>query len=246
MSKEASTSTSISVEGVPLQPINRESTGKSHASITKDPDGDLEVEKSLVVFEAGHQWDPNLPAGFVNEVHQATLNHDFKTELAVQDALIEDSPYPEVQAAVRNYDEDIPANTVRAWTIGLFLVTLCGGMNMLFHLRSPAISISAIVAQFLAYPLGRLWELCLPKKTFNTLGYRWSFNPGPFNMKEHTVITVMANASFGIGAAYSTDVLTSQQKFYGVSFGWGYGLLLTWTTTMIGYGMAGLGRRFLV
>lgn len=222
-------------------------TVKSHYSMNIDDEAVLEVENIHNVFAAGHQWDPNLPANFVEDVDQNRQHHDSNTpQLAIEDALNEDSPYPEVQAAVRNYDEEMPASTIRAWTIGLFLVTLCGGVNMLFHLRSPAISISAIVAQFLAYPLGKLWELVFPKKSFNTFGYRWSFNPGPFNMKEHTVITVMANAGFGIGAAYSTDVLTAQQKFYGVSFGWGYGLLLTWTTTMMGYGMAGLARRFLV
>lgn len=159
---------------------------------------------------------------------------------------VDKSPFPEVQAAVRNYDEEMPANTIRAWAIGLFLVTICGGMNMLFHLRSPAISISTIVAQFLAYPIGRLWSLTMPQRIFTTFGVRWSLNPGPFNMKEHVVVTVMANAGFGIGAAYSTDVLTAQQKFYGQSFGWGFQLLLTWTSTMIGYGIAGISRRFLV
>ncbi|KAJ4858021.1 OPT oligopeptide transporter protein domain-containing protein [Trichoderma breve] len=134
---------------------------------------------------------------------------------------VDASPFPEVQAAVRNYDEEMPANTIRAWAIGLFLVTICGGMNMLFHLRSPAISISTIVAQFLAYPIGRLWSLTMPQRIFMTFGVRWSLNPGPFNVKEHVVVTVM-------------------------SFGWGFQLLLTWTSTMIGYGIAGISRRFLV
>ncbi|KAL7940813.1 small oligopeptide transporter, OPT family [Trichoderma barbatum] len=174
-------------------------------------------------------------------------NHEPGNEVPVSDKIgVDESPYPEVQAAVRNYDEEMPANTIRAWAIGLFLVTICGGMNMLFHLRSPAISISTIVAQFLSYPIDRLWYLTMPQRVFTTFGVRWSLNPGPFNMKEHVIVTVMANAGFGIGAAYSTDVLTAQQKFYGQSFEWGFQLLLTWTTTMIGYCIAGISRRFLV
>ncbi|KAL7893571.1 OPT oligopeptide transporter domain-containing protein [Trichoderma sp. TUCIM 5745] len=86
----------------------------------------------------------------------------------------------------------------------------------------------------------------MPQRIFTTFGVRWTLNPGPFNMKEHVIVTVMANAGFGIGAAYSTDVLTAQQKFYGQSFGWGFQLLLSWTSTMIGYGIAGISRRFLV
>lgn len=117
---------------------------------------------------------------------------------------------------------------------------------MLFSLRSPQIVITSIVAQLVAYPIGNGWALIMPKKTFRTFGREWSLNPGPFNMKEHTIIVVMANCSFGGGAAYSTDILVAQQAFYGQNFGWWFKLLLTWTTQMLGYGLAGLARRFLV
>ena len=40
-------------------------------------------------------------------------------------------------------------------------------------------------------PLGKFAAWVLPRTRFNTFGYRWSFNPGPFNVKEHTVITAM-------------------------------------------------------
>ncbi|KAH8821963.1 OPT oligopeptide transporter protein-domain-containing protein [Xylogone sp. PMI_703] len=196
-------------------------------------------------LQAHHGWDPNLPGDLVEEV-ELVENEAGDDPTTLAKIAAEESPYPEVQAAVRNYDEEMPASTIRAWTIGLLLVTVCGGLNMLFHLRSPAISISAIVAQFLAYPLGKLWHLIMPQHEIIIFGSRLSLNPGPFNMKEHAVIAVMANAGFGIGAAYSTDVLTAQQAFYGQSFGWGFQLLLTWTTTMMGYGIAGLSRRFVV
>ena len=39
-------------------------------------------------------------------------------------------------------------------------------------------------------------------------------------MKEHTIIVVMANASFGGGAAYATDILLAQEVFYKQFFGW--------------------------
>ena len=67
----------------------------------------------------------------------------------------EDSPYPEVRAAVHNYDEDVPCNTVRAWTLGLTLVFIGASMNTLFSLRAPSIGLGALVAQIIAWPLGR-------------------------------------------------------------------------------------------
>jgi hypothetical protein len=61
----------------------------------------------------------------------------------------------------------------------------------------------------------------MPTRTFTTFGYKWSLNPHPFNMKEHTIIVVMANASFAGGAAYATDILLAQEVFYKQFFGWG-------------------------
>ncbi|CAH0040480.1 unnamed protein product [Clonostachys rhizophaga] len=152
----------------------------------------------------------------------------------------------EVQAAVPVVDEDVPASTLRAWVIGLILTTVGSGLNMLFSLRNPSIFITSIVAQLVAYPLGVLWARLMPDKTITLLGHKMSLNPGPFNKKEHTVIVVMANASFGNGYLYGTELLLTQEKFYGYSFGWGFRILLIVSTQMMGYGMAGLCRRFLV
>ena len=86
----------------------------------------------------------------------------------------------------------------------------------------------------------------MPRRKFKTFGVTWSLNTGPFNMKEHALIVIMTNASFGGTYAYSTDVLLAQQVYYGQKFGWGYQLLLTITCQMLGLGLAGLTRRWLV
>ncbi len=77
-------------------------------------------------------------------------------------------------------------------------------------------------------------------------GFRFCLNPGPFNLKEHTVIVMMANVSIQGGVAYATDVLLAQQVFYKQNFGWGFAMLLVITTQCIGFGMAGIVRRFLI
>lgn len=45
-------------------------------------------------------------------------------------------------------------------------------------------------------------EYTLPKRKFRTFGYEWSLNPGPFNMKEHMLATIMANVTFGGAGAF--------------------------------------------
>jgi hypothetical protein len=69
-------------------------------------------------------------------------------------------------------------------------------------------------------------------------------NPGPFNMKEHAAITLMASAASQ--SALATEALAAQDLFYG-----GYpskvaGVFIVISSQLIGYGIAGLLREVLV
>lgn len=198
-----------------------------------DGDGDGDEQGS----EHELLMDPNLPGDEEGESIEMSQGAARKRR---ED---QDSPYPEVRAAVRNYDEDLPCNTVRAWTIGLALVVLGASMNTLFSLRQPSIFIGPLVAQIIAWPMGHGWARLMPSRTFTIFGLRWSLNPGPFNIKEHSVIGVMANVSFSV--AYSTDIILAQLVFYKQSFGILFQLLLTISTQSLGYGIAGTMRKFL-
>ncbi|KAK3333123.1 OPT family small oligopeptide transporter [Cercophora scortea] len=198
--------------------------------------------------------DPNLPDEYSHKLHDFAARGSTSFDEDDQEAAAkhadadaaaeEDSPYPEVRAAVRNYDEDLPCNTVRAWTIGLSLIFLGASMNTLFSLRSPSIGLGALIAQIVAWPMGHGWAKVMPTRQFNTLGLRWSLNPGPFNIKEHSIIVVMASVSFSV--AYATDIILAQVVFYKQDFGLLFQLLLTISTQSLGYGIAGMMRKFLV
>lgn len=162
---------------------------------------------------------------------------------APEDDEDEDSPYAEVRAAVRNYDEDVPCSAVRAWSIGMSLVFVGASMNTLFSLRQPSISIGALVAQIMAWPIGHGWARVMPDWHFSTLGRSWRLNPEPFTIKEHAVIGVMASVTFSV--AYSTDIILAQFVFYKQNFGLAFQLLLTISTQSLGYGIAGSMRKFL-
>lgn len=62
------------------------------------------------------------------------------------------------------------------------------------------------------------------------------------------LITVFANVSFG--GAYATSIIITQrlERFYNQAWAadWGYMILLTMSTQIIGYGLAGLARASLV
>jgi hypothetical protein len=142
-----------------------------------------------------------------------------------------------VRAAVQNYDIDLPANTIRAWSIGLVLCTLGSAVNMLFSLRNPSVTVTTYVIQLIAYPIGLGWDYIFPDRVFDVKGIKFNFQPGKFNIKEHVVIVAMSNvrpiesrpaprgltlgltqlvatqAAYGGGFLYATDVLLAQQVF---------------------------------
>lgn len=95
--------------------------------------------------EKTHQWDPNLKQDKIDELHAATVDGDPEAIKKAEKEFLEDSPYAEVRAAVRNIDGEEPANTVRAWVLGMLFVTIASGINMFLSMRSPAINFPNIV-----------------------------------------------------------------------------------------------------
>ncbi|EFW99104.1 small oligopeptide transporter [Grosmannia clavigera kw1407] len=202
---------------------------------------------TLKQFKNLHQFDPNLPIEELNDIDDALQSGNAEKGLQMEQVIVEDnSPYAEVRASVRNYDVDLPANTIRAWVIGMVLCTVGSGVNMLFSLRNPSVTVTTYVIQLVAYPIGLLWDVVFPDRVWSLCGLKFNLKPGPFNFKEHVIIVVMSNAAYGGGALYATDVIIAQEKWYHQYFGWGWQILFGITTLCTGYGIAGLSRRFLV
>ncbi|RUS20908.1 OPT family small oligopeptide transporter [Endogone sp. FLAS-F59071] len=149
----------------------------------------------------------------------------------------ENSPIEEVRATVSNTDDyTLPVMTFRFWLLGILFTIGLSFINQFFWFRDSPITLTPLVVQLLTFPLGRFLEKIIPIHPF--------FNPGPFNMKEHVLITTMANCCYQ--TAYAIDIITVQKMYYGQDIGWGGGLLLVLTTQLLGYGMAGVLRPYLV
>jgi OPT family oligopeptide transporter len=112
---------------------------------------------------------------------------------------------------------------------------------MIYFSPDPSIIISGIVV---CLPFGQGLAAILPTKCFNTFGYIWSLNPGPFSIKEHVCITVMSNVISG--GAYSTNVVLTQHFFYGQITPMSFQLLLTLGSQTLGFCLGGLLRQFVV
>ncbi|KAI6165122.1 OPT oligopeptide transporter protein-domain-containing protein [Pisolithus thermaeus] len=162
-------------------------------------------------------------------------------EHVLEGVLEDDSPYPEVRSAVANTDDpDIPVSTLRAYVMGLFWAILISGLNQFFYFRYPAVTIANYVGQLLSFPMGRAWAKFVPK--WRIFGYQ--LNPGPFTIKEHVLITIMA--SVGAASAYATDIVAVQRVYYDQNYNFGYQWMIVMSTQMIGFSIGGILRRFLV
>lgn len=109
---------------------------------------------------------------------------------------VEDGSDEEVAAHVSNTDDPtIAVLTFRSWFLGLLFTCLLSFVNQFFWYRTSPLFVGTLVAQLLTYPLGKLLAKVLPTRKFHL--FRWSFtlNPGPFTIKEHCIITAMANAT---------------------------------------------------
>ena len=161
----------------------------------------------------------------------------------------EDSPFPEVRASVSNTDDpDIPTLTFRVWLVGGLFCALAAAINTVFNFRLPAPTITPIVLQLITYPAGKFLAYILPVGVFTLPrwlgGKSFTLNPGPFNIKEHTLITIMANVS--VSPAYAMNVTVVTEMFYGRKLGAGFDILLFVSSQCIGFGLAGFCRRFVV
>ncbi|KAK2446345.1 hypothetical protein QL285_017167 [Trifolium repens] len=162
------------------------------------------------------------------------------------------SPIPEVRAVVSNYDDpNQPVWTFRMWTLGISSVVLLSYLNTFFNYRSEPLLVTMISVQVATLPFGKFMAKVLPTKKFRIIGFgdrEFSLNPGPFNMKEHVLISIFGNAgaAFGNGFAYAVSIVDIIRAFYHRKITFVASLLLVLTTQVLGYGWAGIMRKYVV
>lgn len=221
-----------------------------------------QVEKMMENVVKIHDGDPNFPFVTLEKIKEFLGNPSIREnpekhegiiqEMKLEAALItNNSPYAEVRAVVSNKDDtSIPASTIRSWVIGILFSVFLAFVNQLFSIRQPGIRFDTNVAQLLAYPVGKAWEKWMPHADISVpfTSIKLPLNPGRFNKKEHMLIAIMANTSRSTPYTFYivwTQVLPHMfNQQYARNFG--YIFVNAFATNFIGYGLAGLTRKFLV
>ncbi|GAB2220882.1 hypothetical protein Droror1_Dr00012040 [Drosera rotundifolia] len=158
----------------------------------------------------------------------------------------ENSPVRQVALTVPITDDpSLPVLTFRMWVLGSLSCIILSFLNQFFWYRTEPLSITAISAQIVVVPLGQYMAAVLPNRVFFK-GTRWEFtlNPGPFNVKEHVLITIFANA--GAGSVYAIHIVTVVKVFYKKHISFFVSFIVIVTTQVLGFGWAGIFRRYLV
>lgn len=158
------------------------------------------------------------------------------------------SPYPEVRSVTDPFDDpEDYAETWRVYFLGAIWTAIGSFINEFFMERYPSITLNASVVQVFMYPCGVLLALCVPKRKIKILGQVIDTNPGPWSLKEQMLTTLMYSVSSSYPyVSYNIPVL-KMEMFYNVSWcGWGYQILLMLSTNFMGFGFAGIMRKFCV
>ncbi|KAF8512081.1 OPT oligopeptide transporter [Hysterangium stoloniferum] len=144
-------------------------------------------------------------------------------------------------------DPTLPIHTFRMWFLGIGLAVFGSVLGILFQFRPQVISVSALFLQLLAYMLGKVLEVTIPSpgSRFHKANWFWNFmNPGPFNIKEHVAAQIMASTA--AGAALACLVFASDDLFYNITVNSGNAISTLLASQLLGYGIAGIFRSFLV
>ncbi|KAJ5587102.1 small oligopeptide transporter OPT family [Penicillium hispanicum] len=158
----------------------------------------------------------------------------------------DNSPYLEVRANVPNTDDpSLPVNTLRMWFLGVIFTLVGTGVNQFFSMRYPSVTITSLVAQLVSYPAGCFLAKTLPLKSVQILGWKLVINPDHhFNIKEHAVVTIMSNLSFG--QSWASAIIQAQKVFLSMNAPVGYQILLSLSMQMFGLGLAGLTYKYII
>ncbi|KAF9179236.1 hypothetical protein BGZ51_007042 [Haplosporangium sp. Z 767] len=183
----------------------------------------------------------------------------------------DDATVEEVRVTVsRKDDTSMPCNTFRMWFLGLLFTTAISFANQFYYMRSNEVTIGPLIVALVSLPLGHLLARILPTQRFHiplfpgagrrrqrgtgggggtesathSLVISFTLNPGPFSIKEHVLIGVMANCN--LHSAYAMNNIVMQSSFLMSRVPFIAGLLLVLTTQVTGLAFAGAFRRILV
>ncbi|KAI0305716.1 OPT oligopeptide transporter [Multifurca ochricompacta] len=133
----------------------------------------------------------------------------------------------------------LPVLTFRSVILGVGLSAFGAVLGTIYTFKPQNASVSQLFCLIIAYVMGTAMHALIP-----THGcWKW-LNPGPFNIKEHTAIVIMASTASTVAVAM--EVIAALDLFYDIRLNHVVAIFQIFSSQMIGYGVAGLLRDLLV
>ncbi|ORX58719.1 OPT family small oligopeptide transporter [Hesseltinella vesiculosa] len=133
-------------------------------------------------------------------------------------------------------DPELKCFTVRAMIVATGMAALSASIAQLMFFKPVSTPLSNTFVLMFAYVFSSLWSRFIPQGGW--------LNPFPFNHKEFACIYVCVNAANA--SAYATWIISAQDLYYKAQPSEAGAFFLILATQMVGYGIAGQLRRFLV
>lgn len=216
--------------------------------VVKDSTLDLDEKKVNVTTKEKESTSDVETTSTDQEAHEFEI-HDWNLQLRTEAVMIAyHSPYPEVRSVTNPYDDfHLPVETFRVYFLGIIWTALGAFVNQFFAERQPGISLRASVVQLLLYPSGMLMARILPHKTLRFWKWTLNLNPGPWNYKEQMLATIFFSVSAGTPyVSFNIHVQRLSHYYNNQWADWGYQILLILATNFMGFGFAGIIRKFAV
>ncbi|KAF8942795.1 hypothetical protein BGZ47_006117 [Haplosporangium gracile] len=141
-------------------------------------------------------------------------------------------------------DPTLVALTFYFWVLSFFFAALASIVNQYYYFRTSRGGFPLYFVNLTSYVLGVALAKILPQGSIAIYGHTMSLNPGPFNIKEHALIGIaVSTASI---TAYAIDIITAMDLFLKHRMGALGAIVLIITTQCLGYGIAGVLRKYLV
>ncbi|KAF9967197.1 hypothetical protein BGZ73_000660, partial [Actinomortierella ambigua] len=177
-----------------------------------------------------------------SQIEKADIHTD---DVSLEETDPENSKIEAVRLVVPLTDDpSLVALTFRFWVLTTLFSILGAATEQYYFFRAAKGTFQIYFVNLASYPMGTFMARTLPTKKWTIFGYTFSLNPGPFNIKEHTLIGVGVSAAAGSAyAMYTLSVMDLMLKYRISALG---SILLIISTQCLGYGMAGALRKYLV
>lgn len=175
------------------------------------------------------------PVESADQKDNATINEDFE----IGDPLEKDATlhHPANQTDVLTHtihledDPSLPAITFRSLLLGVGLSIFGGVLSGIYYFKPQTVVITPVFLAVVSFILGELMARTLPRT--GKIGR--FLNPHSFNVKEHLLIIIMANAASI--SALGIEIISVERLYYNKRLSTAVSIFLLLSSQFLGYGM---------